>query len=307
MSRADDLSLRPFGAPKYWPVWFLLGVLRLAALLPFSMQIRLGSALGRLLHLIERRRRRIVHRNLEICFPELSESERADLLRRHFRSVGISMFEMAIGWFSSTAKLERLVEIRGLDNLQNALADGKGALLVGAHFTPVEVCVAVLESVDIPFATMYRTQRNAMMDVLIRRGRHRFAADQIPRNDARTLIRRLRSDYAVIYFPDQTYLGNQSALIPFFGEPALTNLATSKIAKISGAPVLTIFCRNADDSGYTVDIGPVLDRFPSDDPVADTRRIVTLLEDYIRGSPDQYLWLYKKFKRRPESLPDLYT
>lgn len=108
--------------------------------------------------------------------------------------------------------------------------------------------------------------------------------------------------------PDQTYLGNQSELIPFFGEPAVTNIATSKIARISGAPVLPYFFRrNADERSYTVTIGAPLENFPSDDAIADTRRIVALLEQRIRETPEQYLWVYKKFKRRPDSLGDPYA
>jgi KDO2-lipid IV(A) lauroyltransferase len=122
------------------------------------------------------------------------------------------------------------------------------------------------------------------------------------------LIRLLKRNEAVLYMPDQTYLGNQSALIPFFGEPAMTNIATSKIAKISGAPVMPYwFRRNADERTYSVEIGSPLEDFPSDDPIADTRRIVKLLEDKIRETPEQYLWVYKKFKRRPAELGDPYA
>jgi KDO2-lipid IV(A) lauroyltransferase len=130
---------------------------------------------------------------------------------------------------------------------------------------------------------------------------------QIPRDNVRALIRRLRENDVVIYLPDQTYLGNQSALVNFFGEAAVTNIATSKIAKISGAAVLTYFFRRRDDdSGYIVDIGAPLHSFPTDDAVCDTERLVALLEAQIRLAPDQYLWLYKKFKKRPPEFPDLY-
>jgi KDO2-lipid IV(A) lauroyltransferase len=107
--------------------------------------------------------------------------------------------------------------------------------------------------------------------------------------------------------PDQTYLGKQSALLPFFGEPAVTNTATSKLAALSGATVLPYFFRRLPGGGYQVDILPALDSFPSDDTAADTRRIVALLERYILLAPEQYLWLYKKFKGRPAPLPDAYA
>jgi KDO2-lipid IV(A) lauroyltransferase len=250
----------------------------------------------------------IADKNLEICFPELAEPERASLLERHFRSVGLSMVEMSIGWFASIEKLRSLVEVVGREHLDAAINRGRGVLLVGAHFTTLEVGVAILADLTGPCVTMYRPQRNAMMDVLVRRGRRRFAQEQIPRDNVRTLIKRLRDNKTVVYLPDQTYLGNQSALIPFFGEPAVTNTATPKLSKISGAVVLPYFFRRKqDDSGYVVDIGAPLENFPSDDAVDDTRRLVSLLEKYIRQVPDQYLWLYKKFKRRPVSYPNIYA
>jgi KDO2-lipid IV(A) lauroyltransferase len=258
--------------------------------------------------MLQRREFEIAQKNVEICLPELSPAERDDLVRRHFRSIGLSVVEMGIGWFTPIEKLRQRVEIRGLEHLEAALARGNGALLVTAHFTPIEVGVCILEDTPFTVNSLYRPQRNAMMDELILRGRSRFAAQQIPRDNVRMLIRLLKQNEAVLYMPDQTYLGNQSALIPFFGEPAMTNIATSKIAKISGAPVLTYwFRRNSDQRSYAVEIGAPLEDFPSDDPIADTQRIVTLLEARIRETPEQYLWVYKKFKRRPASFGDIYA
>ena len=287
-----------------WLLWFGM---QIVAKLPPRARIRVGRRLGKLLGGIKLRERRVARRNLEVCFPELSDPQRETLLRRHFESLGLSLVEMGIGWFAPLEELKRIVAVRGREHLDAALARGKGVILLAAHFTPLEVGVAILEDFGARFSCMYRTQRNAMMDAMIGRGRSRFARKQIARDNVRALLKRLEENYAVVYLPDQTHLGNQSALVEFFGEPAVTNIATSKLARISGAAVLTYFFRRlADDSGYVVDIAP-LDGFPSDDAVADTRRIVALLEDYIRLAPEQYLWIYKKFKRRPPPLPDLYA
>jgi KDO2-lipid IV(A) lauroyltransferase len=155
---------------------------------------------------------------------------------------------------------------------------------------------------------MYRPQRNAMIDTMIRRGRSRFAQEQIEKNNVRALLHSLRANAAVAYLPDHAYSGSHSDLIPFFGEPAVTTTATSKLARLSGAAVLPYFFhRLDDDSGYVVDIEPALENFPSEDPVADTRRLVAALEDYIERAPDQYLWTYRKFKGRPSGFPDVYA
>ena len=301
-----ELSLAPFWTPRYWPVWLLLGALHGVARLPPTWQQRIGRGLGRLLRHVKRREHRVARRNLELCFPELDAAARQALLERHFEAVGMSFVEMGIGWFTPIDRLLRRVEIFGREHLDRALAKGKGALLFSGHFTTLEVCVAVLEVLVTNSSCMYRPQRNAMMDVLIRRGRSRFAREQIPRDNVRALLRKLRDNYAVAYMPDQTYLGKQSELLPFFGEPAVTNTATSKLASISGAAVLPYFFRRLPDGRYRVDIGPALDNFPSDDLAADTSRLFALLEAYIRQAPEQYLWLYKKFKGRPPPYGDPY-
>jgi KDO2-lipid IV(A) lauroyltransferase len=267
-----------------------------------------GRGFGRVLRRLKRRELRTTRRNLEICFPELGAAEREELLRRHFESVGTSFAEMGFGWFAPIEDVLARVTISGREHLDAALAAGKGALLFAAHFTTLEIGVAVLEAIVPHASCMYRPQRNAMMDTMIRRGRSRFAREQIPRDNVRALLRNLRHNYAVAYMPDQTYLGKQSALLPFFGEPALTNTATSKLASISGAVVLPYFFRRLPGTqGYRVDIGAPLSNFPSDDAAADTARLFALLESYIRLAPEQYLWLYKKFKGRPAPYPDLYA
>jgi KDO2-lipid IV(A) lauroyltransferase len=281
--------------------------LRVIATLPIGAQMRLGRFLGRLLGRFRVRERRVAERNLEVCFPELSVAARAELLARHLESLGLSIAEMAIGWFAPLATLERIVAVRGREHLDAALARGQGVILVTAHFTPLEVGVAIIEGFGVRCGGMYRPQGNPMLDALILRGRSRFMREQIARDNVRAAIRHLKSNGVLLYLPDQTYLGNQSALVPFFGEPALTNIATSKLARLSGATVLTYFFRRLpDDSGYVVDID-MLDGFPTSDPIADTRQLGAALERYIRIAPEQYLWTYRKFKYRPAPLRDLYA
>ena len=268
--------------------------------------MRAGRTLGRWVQRLKRREHRVARRNIELCFGHLSAADQRRLLDLHFEAVGLSFVEMGIGWFTPIEQLLNRVTVHGHTHLDEALAKGKGVLLFTAHFTTLEVGVAVLEALVPRASCMYRPQRNAMMDVMIRRGRHRFAKEQIPRDNVRALLRSLRDNHAVCYLPDQTYLGKQSELLPFFGEPAVTNTATSKLAAISGATVLPYFFRRLQDGDYRVDIGAPLSDFPSESALRDTERLFGLLEDYIRLAPEQYLWVYKKFKGRPAPLPDVY-
>jgi len=306
-SRQDDLSLARFWSPRYWPTWCLWLWLRCSAYLPFRWQIAIGKRLGRIAKNLLRKTPQAALRNLEVCFPELTDAERGELLTRHFESLGISLAEMALGWFAPIERLRSLIQVEGRENLEEARRAGKGVILYVAHFTCLELGVSILQDLNLSCSGMYRAQGNAMIDTMLRRGRQRFLQESIPKDNVRALLRSLRDNKAVVYLPDHAYAGSNSELLPFFGEPAVTNIATGKLAKLSGAPVLAYFFRRLpDDSGYIVNIAPPLPNFPSDDPIDDTRRLVAQLEDYIRIAPDQYVWTYRRFKGRPASYPDIY-
>lgn len=307
-TRAEPVpSLAAFTAPRYWLVWVMWLAMWSIARLPFAWQLPIGRGIGRALRQVKRREARTAATNLALCFPQLDAAARHALLVKHFEAVGMSFLEMAIGWTWPIERLERHVEIRGREHLEAALAAGRGVLLVSAHFTPMEVGVAMLEALCDRCNYMYRPQRNAMLDALVVRGRARFAYDRIPRDNVRTLLRKLKQGEVVAYMPDQTYLGRQSAVLPFFGEPAVANVATSKLAALSGAAVLTYFFRRLPGTaGYVVDIEP-LHGVPSDDALSDARALFGRLERYIEQAPEQYLWMYKKFKSRPPPHPDPYA
>lgn len=306
-SSQDDLSLSRFWSPRYWPIWGLWLWLHCWVYLPFRWQVAIGKKFGRFLGLVLRKKSRIALRNLEICFPELTDAERARLRDRHFEALGVSLAEFGLAWYAPIGHLRELIRVEGRENLERARQKGNGVILYVAHFTCLEIGVSILEDLGPRCSAMYTPQGNAMIDTMIRRGRRRTVEELIPKDNVRVLLRSLRNNATVIYLPDHANVGSRSALLPFFGEPALTTTATSKLAKLSGATVLAYFFRRLpDDSGYVVNIAPPLPNFPSDDPVHDTRRLVAQLEDYIRIAPEQYVWTYRRFKGRPSSYPDIY-
>lgn len=307
MINRRGIELRQYSIVRYWPTWLLWLTLKLTHRLPLRIQLALGRCGGSILYFLMRRERNTAARNIELCFPKLEASERTKLVRDHFKSIGMSFAEMGLAWFAPIERLRKLVTVHGAENLEQAIANQRPVLLWGAHFTCFEIGVALLADVAPRCATMYRTQNNEMMDTMIRWGRARFAEAQIPRDDIRGMLRCLKEKFVFVYFPDQTWIGNQSAILPFFGEPASTNIATSKLAQMTNAVVLTYFFRRLPDGkGYRVDIGKPLSGLPSDDPKSDSLRLFEELENYIRVAPDQYLWIYKKFKRRPEGFKDPY-
>lgn len=297
-----------FRHPRFWPGWLGVGLLRLLVLLPFPLQLALGRILGRAIRHFARTRRRVVERNLETCFPEQTAQQRQALLRGHFESLGISVFETAMGWYGSRARLSKLTLIEGEEHLSRALAEGRGVILYTGHFTTLEIAGPALGALCPSLTAVYRPHRSPFMDHLFRSGRLRSAAEVIPKDSVRPMLRSLKKNQALWYAPDQSYRRKQSALVPFFGEPAMTNIATPQLAKISGAAVVPFFPeRLPGNAGYRLTFSPPVTPFPTDDPEADTRRLVAILEDHIRRCPDQYYWVHRKFKERPEPLPDIYA
>jgi len=293
-------------APRYWPAWSGLLLLWLSAkLLPYGLALGFGRLLGRLGCRLIPRRRHIAQVNLQLCFPELSETERTRLVRRHFESLGTGLLMSGFAWWASDAKLRPLVRIEGLEHLRQAIAEGRGAILLSAHFTDLELTGRLL-SLHHPFAVMYRRHENPVIEQAFSENRrHRFTT-AIPRDDIRLMVRTLRNNHAVWYAPDQSFRGANSALVPFFGIPAATNTGTSRLAKVARAPVLLfVGYRLPGSGGYRLVIQPPLQDFPTDDPETDAARINGLIEQAVRQAPEQYLWIHRRFKKR-EGLADPY-
>ena len=293
-------------SPRYWPTWLGLGCLRLVAPLPYAWQLRIGRLLGRVVRLLPLPYVRISRRNLEICLPELSPAARKALLTLHFESLGIGLCETAMTWWSDNQRVRSLAQVEGLEHLQRALARGRGAILVGGHFTTIEIGTRILGTV-VPLNVLYRPTRNEVLSWIMATRFALYGQRAIQYDDIRTLVRALKENGAVWYAPDQSYRNKGAAMVPFFGTPAATTTATSRLARMTGAAVLTYFPqRLPGGQGYRVFIGPEIENFPGDDPVADTARFGALLEAQIRHHPEQYLWMHRRFKGLAPDYPDYY-
>src|SRR5258708_11989796 len=148
--------------PRYWATWAGLSVLRAIELLPFRVQRHVGSVLGKLIRRLPLAYVRIARRNIDLCMPTLSEQDRADLVDRHCESLGMGLCETANTWWSSDRRVHKLAEIRGLENLQAALARGRGAIMIGGHFTTIEIATRILGTV-VPLNVVYRPTKNAVL------------------------------------------------------------------------------------------------------------------------------------------------
>jgi KDO2-lipid IV(A) lauroyltransferase len=287
-------------------VWAGLGLLRLCGLLPYRLQLGIGRALGRVAHRFAKERRAISRRNIELCFPELSPAERDALALAHFESLGISIVELGLGRWASDRRLLAMTRIEGTEHIRNATERGIGVILLSAHFTTLEISGRVLSLNCPPFDAVYRKNRSELMTEILRSNRERSARGTIEKNDIKSMVRSLREGTPVWYAPDQSYNRKQSALLPFFGVPSMTNTATGTLARLGKAVVIPFFPRRLPEGGYLLTVLPPVEGIPSDDPVADTKKYLEILERQIRLCPEQYYWVHRKFKNRPEPLPDAY-
>lgn len=293
-------------SPRYWPTWAGLGVLRLLSLLPFSAQLAVGTALGAALRRLPVRFVRIARRNIELCLPELAAAERRRLLGRHFASLGIALLEIAMAWWCPTARLGTISSVEGLEHVRNALTRGRGAILLTAHFTPLEIGGRIVAAAT-PVNIVYRPTKNEALAHVLSRCRSRNGGHAIPRDDIRSMIAALKGNEVVWYAPDQSYRKKGAELVSLFGIPAATNTATSRIARMTGAAVLPYFVERLPGSaGYRVVIQPPLENFPSGCPRADAERFHRLIEAQVRAVPDQYLWIHRRFKGLTAADPDYY-
>jgi KDO2-lipid IV(A) lauroyltransferase len=295
-----------YRAPKYWLTWTGLGLLWAACQLPYRWQMGVGRGIGRLAHRFAAERRAITRRNIELCFPDLSVEERNQLARQHFESLGMSLMEMGLARWASDEKLCSMTTISGAEYIQQTLDDGFGVILLSAHFTTLEISGRVLSLNCPPFDAVYRRFRSDFTTEVMASGREVSARRVIEKNDIKSMVRSLRQGTPVWYAPDQSYHLKQSALLPFFGVPAMTNTATGTLAKLGRAKALPFFPRRLPEGGYELIVLPPLEDLPSGDAIEDTRKYTAVLEDQVRRCPEQYFWVHRKFKNRPDSVPDAY-
>jgi KDO2-lipid IV(A) lauroyltransferase len=304
---SDRKKLSAYRAPKYWPTWIGLGLLRLICLLPRRVSLAIGKLIGKAAHALADTRRAIVRRNLELCFPELSPDERNALAKRHFEALGMSVIEMGLGRWASDRFHREAGRLEGVEYLQAAIDSGKGVIILSAHFTTLEIMGRLLAQNCPPFDAVYRRARSEFITELLRSGREVSADSTIEKRDIKRMVTSLKSGRAVWYAPDQSYDRKGSAVVEFFGVPSMHATATSSLARLGNAVALPYFPRRLANGTYEFRILPPLANFPGDDPVEDTRQYVRLLEEHIRSCPEQYFWIHRKFKNLPDGYPDYYA
>lgn len=281
-------------------VRFSIFLMWLLHFLPLPIQAGIGNMLGVVLYALAAERRKVAATNLRLCFPELGEQERTALSRAHFRVFARCFIERGILWWSSQARIQRLIRVVGLEHLQ-AVQDGP-VILLAPHFVGLDVGGSwMTQYTDI--VSMYSAQKNPLFHKLLLRGRNRFGQQRLysRQEGLRPVVKAMRENYPFYYLPDQDFAAKDALFIPFFGVPASTLTTVARLAKMTGAKVVPCITRVLPKGqGYEVRFYPAWNNHPTDDLEADTRRVNEFIEQRVREMPEQYFWLHKRFKTRPE-------
>ncbi|MCW8995143.1 MAG: LpxL/LpxP family Kdo(2)-lipid IV(A) lauroyl/palmitoleoyl acyltransferase [Psychromonas sp.] len=297
-----------FCHPRYWLAWSGILLLFICSFLPYNSMLFLGRLLGRAAYPIVKSRRKIAQRNIELCFPQLSQAEVEKKVRLNFENIGIALFEIAMAWFWPRWRVSNLLNIRGIEHIQQAREKGQGIIFLGAHFLTLEMGGRAL-GLTHPSSAVYRKHKNAVLDYWFHWGRMREHNAMLDRKDFKSMLRTLKSGEAIWYAPDHDYGRHKSSVFaPFFTiKNANTVAGTSTLARVKNSCVIPVFLKRLDNnSGYELIFYPPLENFPSKDIQADARTTNQQIEKMIMECDEQYMWMHRRFKTRPEGESSLY-
>ena len=297
-----------FCHPKYWLAWLGILALFISSLLPYSALLFLGKKLGYIASFFAKSRGHIAHRNISLCFPDLSKEEVNKKLRLNFENTGIALFEMGMAWFWPSWRVRGLLKVRGAEHVDKALINGQGIIFLGAHFLTLEMGARALGLIQ-PCNAVYRKHSNAVLDYWFYWGRMREHKAMLDRSNFKGMLRALKNADALWYAPDHDYGRHKSSVFaPFFNvENSNTVSGTSALAKIKNSCVIPVFLKRLPGTeGYELVFYPALEGFPSKDVIADTTATNQQIEKMVLECDDQYMWMHRRFKTRPEGESYLY-
>lgn len=273
---------------------------------PLPVIARLGEAIGSLLFIYKKKRRRITLINLELCFPEWTAEERQRIAKKHFQYYARSVLERGILWWGSEARLRKLIIVE--PSVPLAEINASPTILLCPHFVSLDVAgVAVM--LESSLCSIYTQQLNPVFDEVLRKGRSRFRPVKLfSRSDGvKPIIRAMREHLPFFMLPDMDFGEKDAEFVPFFGIPAATLTAPARIAAATNAKVIPVVANYLPNyRGWTVKFYPAWENFPGDDITAATRTMNAFIEDRAREAPAEYFWTHKRFKTRPAGETSFY-
>jgi len=278
--------------------------MRIGVFIPFNFQVLIGKTIGKLLYPFMHRLRSTAYSNISHCFPDKKQNQVNLLVKRHFEAIGVSFFETANAYYGSDKKIRKLLTITNENFFQDALKEEGGIILLCSHFMPLMLGSRAL-LINHTIANIYRPQNNKLFDRIMVQGYKKNGAVMIKSTDTRSIIKAINNSLPIWYAPDQDLGKNNSVFAPFFGIQTATASATARLAKNNNTRVIPYsFIRTK--KGYTMSFEKPIANYPSNDPIQDATIVNQILEKQIIKSPEQYLWIHRRFKTRPNDEKNFY-
>ena len=290
--------------PKFFPTWILILLMRIGVFIPFSAQVIIGRTIGKAMYPFMSKLRSTAYSNISHCFPEKKQTQVITLVKQHFEAIGISLFETANAYYASDNKIIKLLNTKNEHFFKDALKQEGGIILLCAHFMPLMLGSRAL-LINHTIANIYRPQNNKLFDQAMVKGYKKHGAVMIKSTDTRSIIKAINNSLPIWYAPDQDLGEKHSVFAQLFGIPTATASATARLAKNNNTRVIPYsFFRTS--KGYEMSFEKPLSDFPSGDSIVDATTTNKILEKQIKNSPEQYLWIHRRFKTRPDGAENFY-
>ena len=287
--------------PEHWPAWLAIGFLRLLAFLPLPWLLAIASLAGKISCRLLKRRRHITEVNIALCFPELDKKARKKLVEATIISSITGMFETAWSWWAADDELRKYADYEGLELIESAKKDGRGVLLIGSHFTTLDLAGRMLRlHVDVDCS--YQKQSNPVFDHCILQYRKKRFTNMVEKKEMRKLVKLIKSGRTMWYASDQDFGRKHSTFAPFFGIPAATINTLSGILKLTNAKPLYFSHYRIGSGKHVRYLMRITDPFAEElgnDDIKNATLLNKVIEDAIRIAPEQYMWVHRRFKTRP--------
>ena len=295
-----------FLLPKYWLTWLSVFILYSVSWFPYSVQKSIGKLLGKSLKTIAKKRYNVAKRNLELSFPDFSQERRQTILDANLDNAGMAVLETGMGWWWPTWRVTQKAEFEGYEHIEAILAKGKGVLAYAIHNMNLEFACR-MAGLKYPSVVFYRKHNNRLMEYISYHGRKRSNKYMVNKRNVKGLISALDDGELCMYLPDQDYGRTKCEFTSFFAVPEVAT-TTGSLLFAKQANCETVFLVSIrTDNGYKIIVQPGLDNFPSGDDKYDVTRINQMIEKMIMLAPEEYLWMHKRFKTRPNADdPSLY-
>jgi len=258
------------------------------------------------LPLVNAHRRRIAATNIDLCFPQLEAAARKDLLAKTLLSNTTGVLETLRGWFATRKQLTGLARIEGIEHLHAALAEGRGVVVVGAHYDGIELAMRhVADASGRPMPILVRRHNDACIEAVVAAARGTYAGATYDKKDIAGFTSAVRAGQGVFYVPDQN-AARRTVFVPFLGVQAATLGAIGGVLQRAGGRVLLMWARRDEAGCQHIDLQPAWPGWPGADETDNAARYMAWVGERLQAAPEQYLWVHRRFKTRPPGERPLY-